>query len=169
MIASRALFLCAALSAAAACGKKLPPPQVVEVPVAEAPPAAPPQPPLYERLGGHEGVTGIVDSFTSNIAADKRVAMYFSKTTGPKLDYFKAMLVAQLCDLSGGGCEYTGKSMKEAHERMGIGDKQFDAVVQDLKLALEEKQVPADAQKELLDKIETLYTDIVGQPRKPPK
>jgi len=167
MIASRHCLLWAALTVGIGCGKKLPPPVAVEVPVVEAPPAPPPQPPpLYERLGGHEGVTGIVDSFTSNIAADKRVAMYFGKTTGPRLDYFKAMLVAELCDLTGGGCEYTGKSMKEAHQRMGIGHKEFDAVVQDLKLALEEKQVPADVQKELLDKIETLYADIVGQPRK---
>jgi hemoglobin len=164
MIASRYVLLCAALGFG--CGKKLPPPVVVEVPVVAPPPAAPPQASLFDRLGGRDGLTGIVDSFVSNIAADKRVAMQFGKTTGPRLDYFKAMLVAQLCELSGGGCEYTGKTMRDAHSRMGISEGQFDAVVQDLTLALQEKQVPEDAQKELLDKIEALYVDVMGQPRK---
>jgi hemoglobin len=164
----RALLLCAAL-AASACAKKVPAPVVAEVAV--APPAAPPPatPPLFERLGGHDGLTGIVDSFVSNLSADKRVTKFFGATKGPKLDYFKAMMVAKLCEMSGGGCEYTGKSMKDAHSRIGITDADFDAVVQDMGLALEEKQVDKDAQKELMDKLEAMHDDVVGAPRRPKK
>jgi hemoglobin len=73
----------------------------------------------------------------------------------------------QICQLSGGGCQYTGKSMADAHAGMKITDGQFDAIVQDLSLALEEKQVSKDNQKELLDKLAALHDDIVTVKKKP--
>jgi hemoglobin len=139
---------------------------VQEVSIAPLPPPAPALPPLYERLGGKDGVAGIVESFISNATTDKRVSKFFAKTTGPKLDYFKAMLTAQLCDISGGGCDYAGKSMKEAHAGLTITDAVFDAIMQDFSLALEERQVGKDAEKELLDKLAAMHDDIVGAPRK---
>jgi hemoglobin len=154
------------VSAAFACAKKLPPAASAEVDI-NATPAPPPDagpPPLYERLGGREGVAQIIDTFVSNLQADKRVNKVFAKTTGPKLDHFTQMLADQLCEVSGGGCQYTGKSMKDAHAGMKITDAQFDALVQDLSLAMEEKQVSKDNQKELLDKLATLHDDIVAAP-----
>ncbi len=163
MRASALLLFSLVLASGLACGKKTPPPKAAEVPmsdVATPAPAAPP--PLYDRLGGKDGVAGIVESFVSNVAADKRINKFFAKTTGAKLDYFKSMLNLQICEVSGGGCDYSGKSMKDAHAGMKILDAQFDAIVQDLTLALEEKQVPADVQKELLAKILAMHDDIVA-------
>jgi hemoglobin len=74
------------------------------------------------------------------------------------------MLADQLCELSGGGCHYAGKSMQDAHAGMMINDVQFDAIIQDLSLALEERQVSKDNEKELLDKLATLRDDIVFAP-----
>jgi hemoglobin len=166
---SRALFVVAALSAllcaGVACAKNVPPPAVAEVPVVEQPPAPAPPPSLYERLGGKDAVASIVDSFLSNVTADKRVSKLFAKTTGPKLDHLKEMLSAQLCNASGGGCDYTGKSMKDAHAGMKITDAQFDAIIQDFTLALEEKQVAKDAEKEMLDKLTAMHDDIVAAPK----
>jgi hemoglobin len=165
---TRALLLLAVL-AGVACGKAAPPPAVPEAPVAEEPAPPAPPPPLYERLGGKDAVTGIVDAFVSNVMADKRVSKLFAKTTGPKLDHFKEMLAAQLCEASGGGCAYTGKSMKDAHAGMKITDAQFEAILQDMSLALEEKQVAKDAAKELTDKLTALHDDIVVAAPKPAK
>jgi hemoglobin len=156
------------LGSAFACAKKLPPPQVQEVSIAAPPPSGPALPPLYERLGGRDGVAAIVESFVSNATADKRVSRFFAKTTGPKLEYFKAMLNAQLCDISRGGCDYTGKTMMDAHAGLQITDAVFDAAMQDFALALEERQVSKDAEKELLDKLGAMHDDIVGAPRKAP-
>jgi hemoglobin len=154
------------VSGALACAKKLPPAAAAEVDInaAPPPPADAGPPPLYERLGGREGVAAVIDTFVSNIQADKRVNKLFAKTVGPKLEHFTQMLADQLCEVSGGGCQYTGKSMKDAHAGMKITDAQFDALVQDLSLALEEKQVSKENEKELLDKLATLHDDIVGAP-----
>jgi hemoglobin len=170
MNASRPLVLSVVLVASAiACGKRLPPPAVAEVQIDAKPDLADAGPPsLYERLGGKEALAGIIESFVSNVATDKRVNKFFAKTTGPKLDHFKEMLADQLCDLSGGGCQYTGKSMADAHAGMKITDAQFDAIVQDLSLALEEKQVSKENEKELLDKLATLHDDVVGAKKKQP-
>jgi hemoglobin len=171
MKAASRLLLCMILVAGAfACATKGPPPAVAEVDIGVAAVPAPPPPPpsLYERLGGKEGVAGVIEAFMSNVQADKRVNKFFAKTTGPKLEHFTQMLADQLCEASGGGCEYTGKSMKDAHAGMKITDAQFDAIVQDLSLALEEKQVSKDNEKELLDKLAGLHDDIVGAKKKQP-
>jgi len=154
----------------AACAHKKPPvtDPTEEVAAQDAGPpvdAAPP-PTLYDRLGRKDGVAGIIDSFLANIALDKKVSKLFAKTTGPKLDHFKQMLADQICHEAGGPCEYTGKSMKEAHKGMGITDAQFDAVVMDLKVALQEKQVSAADIDALLGKLGATRDDIVEKKTK---
>jgi hemoglobin len=169
MNVSRTLLSCVLLVAGSiACAKKLPPPVVAEVEIAPpAPPTPPPPPPLYERLGGKDGVAGILESFLGNVQADKRVNKLFAKTTGPRLEHFTQMFADQICELSGGGCQYTGRSMADAHAGMKITDAQFDAIVQDLSLAMDEKQVSKDNQKELLEKLAALHDDIVAGKKKP--
>jgi len=156
----------------AACGPKKPPkePEPVEAPEDAGPPvdAAPP-PSLYDHLGGKDGVAGIVETFVANITTDKVVSKYFVKTKGPKLDHFKQMLADQICHEAGGPCQYTGKSMKEAHKGMGITDVQFAAVVTDLTLALQEKSVSKDDIQALLTKLGAMQDDIVEKKTAPTK
>ncbi len=128
----------------------------------DAPAAPPPPPPLYTRLGGKDGVSAIVDSFIDDMLADTRLKKPFAKTKkGPKLDHFKQMLNDQICEITGGGCQYTGKPMPDEHAGMKITAAQFDAFVSDFQLALEEKQVSKDDQKEFLDQLNLLKDQIV--------
>jgi hemoglobin len=125
--------------------------------------APPPPPPLYTRLGGKDGVSAIVDSFADNLLTDPRLKKAFAKTKkGPKLDHFKQMLNDQICDITGGGCKYTGKTMSDGHAGMKITGPQFDAFVADFQLALEEKQVNKDDQKEFLDQLNLLKDQIAS-------
>jgi hemoglobin len=158
----------------AACGHKKP---RVEEPVVEpdaggdgeADGDAAPPPSLYQRLGGKDGVAAVIESFVGNVSADKRINKLFAKTTGPKLDHFKQMLAEQICSVTDGGCTYSGKNMKDAHKGMGISEAQFMALVEDLALALEEKQVSKDDEAELLNKLATLKDDVVEKKDKPKK
>ena len=155
-----------------ACGPKKPPvePESTEAPEDAGPPvdAAPP-PSLYDRLGGKDGVSGVVDAFLANITTDKSVSKFFAKTKGPKLDHFKQMLADQICHEAGGPCQYTGKNMKEAHKGLGITDVQFAAVVQDLTLALQEKNVGKEDTQALLTKLGAMQDDIVEKKTAPKK
>jgi hemoglobin len=158
---------CALSLSSFACGAKapLPPaePPVSEV-VSDAGPsdidAAPAAQTLYDRLGGKEGVDAIADSFTKNLLADPRVNKAFKKSKDG-LAQFKQHFADQVCQLAGGPCQYSGKSMADAHKGMGINDAQFDAVVEDLKLALDEKGASEQDKSELFAALAPMKGDIV--------
>lgn len=151
-----------------ACGSKKPPPpeepHVEQVVVDAGPPepvdAAPPVRTLYERLGGKEGVDAIADIFSKNLIADPRVSKLFKKSKDG-LSHFKQMIAEQVCQLAAGPCQYSGKDMKEAHKGMGIVDAQFDAVVEDLKLALDEKGASEQDKSELFAALAPMRAEIV--------
>ncbi len=156
----------AAAALAFACGSKPPPPPVVPEVALDAGPsedvASPPPPPLYTRLGGKDGVAAIIDSFVDDMLADKRLKKSFSHVAkGPKLDHFKQMLADQICEITGGGCHYTGKNMADEHAGMRVTRAQFDAFISDFQLALEEKQVAKDDAQQLLDQLSLMKDDIV--------
>jgi hemoglobin len=148
------------------CGANKPPPplepKVEEVAVDAGPPvdAAPAERTLYDRLGGKDGVDAIVDVFAKNLLADPRVSKFFKKSKDG-LAHFKQMIAEQICQLADGSCQYSGKDMKEAHKGMGIPDAQFDAVVEDLKLALDEKGASDQDKAELFAGLAPMRTDIV--------
>lgn len=119
-----------------------------------------PQKSLYERLGGKDAITAVVDDFVANVAADKRINGFFAKADVPRL---KRNLVDQICQATGGPCTYTGKDMRTAHKGMGITDADFNALVEDLKKSLDKFKVPAKEQGELLGALGSLKPQIVGQ------
>jgi hemoglobin len=123
-----------------------------------APPAA--QKSLYERLGGKDAITAVVGELLNRIAADGRINARFANADLPHL---KAMLIDQICEASGGPCKYTGKDMKTAHVGQQVTDAEFDALVQDLKGALDQFKVPAPEQGDLLGALAPMKGDIVGK------
>lgn len=120
---------------------------------------------LYDRLGGKKAITAVVDEFVARVAADKRINGFFKATASdPKrLATFKANLVDQICQGSGGPCKYKGKDMKTAHKGMGITDADFNALVEDLTGALDKFKVGKKEQSDLLALLGPMKKDIVGQ------
>jgi hemoglobin len=134
-----------------ACAAKIPSPPRDPQPEGHA---------LYDRLGGKEGVHGVVDAFLQNLLADSRVSAFFRGDKGlPKLEQ-------QLCELSGGPCRYTGKDMKAAHGGMGISGPQFEAFLQDFKRALDDKGVSRADENELLGALSPMRAAIVEKEKK---
>jgi hemoglobin len=115
---------------------------------------------LYDRLGGKPAITVVVDDFVGNVLTDDLIKARFAATDGPS---FKAKLVDQICEASGGPCKYTGKSMKESHAGMKISDAEFTALVGDLKKALDKNKVGAREQTDLLTALGGMHDDIVNQ------
>jgi hemoglobin len=115
---------------------------------------------LYDRLGGKDAITKVVDDFVGNVVADNRINAQFTNADPVHL---KAMLVDQICEASGGPCKYAGKDMKTAHKGMKITDADFNALVEDLKKSLDKFQVDAKSQSDLLGALGPMKPDIVGQ------
>lgn len=118
---------------------------------------------LYDRLGGRAAIVKVVDDFVNNCAADTRINAFFTATAKDpqRLAAFKANLVDQICEASGGPCKYKGKDMKTAHAGMGITNAHFDALVQDLTKTLNTFKVAAADQKTLLGVLGPMRAQIV--------
>lgn len=121
---------------------------------------------LYDRLGGKKAITAVVDQFVANVAADARINKFFAATASdPKrMATFKGNLVDQICQAGGGPCKYTGKSMKEAHQGMGVSAADFNALVEDLVKALDKLKVGEKEKNELLSVLGPMKSDIVEKP-----
>jgi hemoglobin len=111
-----------------------------------------------ERLGGVEAITSVVDSFVARCAGDVRINRKFERSDVPRL---KKMLVDQVCEAAGGPCTYTGRDMRPTHDGMGVTAGEFDALVEDLVLTLDEFDVPRGEQEELLGLLAPMRADIV--------
>ena len=118
---------------------------------------------LYSRLGGKKAITAVVDQFVTNVAGDARINKFFADTVkDPKrVEKLKTNLVDQICQASGGPCKYKGKDMKTAHKGMGIGDADFNALVEDLVAALNKFNVGETEKNELLGALGPMKSDIV--------
>ncbi len=151
-----AIGLCALL--AAGCAGLAPPkstPQAVKPAAAAAKNDA-----LYRALGGQPGITKVVDAALAEIHGDLRINFFFEKTDMADL---RRLLIEQICAATGGPCEYTGRSMEEAHSGLNITDADFDAFVEDLVRAMDSQKVPKDLQKQFLDLLGPMRPQVVGQ------
>ncbi len=118
------------------------------------------EPTLYDRLGGMPAINVVVDDFTAKMAADPRVNGTFANTDIPN---FKRLLAEQICDVSGGPCTYSGRSMEDAHRGMNITTAQFNLSGQYLSEALTENGVTDPELTEVLTVVGSLQDQIVGQ------
>jgi hemoglobin len=115
-------------------------------------------PTLYERLGGSDAITAVVDDFVARCAADARINGKFARTDVARL---KSMLVDQVCMATGGPCVYRGRDMRETHDGMAVTAGEFDALVEDLVATLDQLGVGKGEQDELLAVLGPLRADIV--------
>ncbi len=118
-------------------------------------------PSLYDRLGGKGAITAVVDDFLSRVAHDGRINARFANTDMPHL---RTMLIEQICQATGGPCAYAGKDMRTTHAGMKITAGDFDALVGDLKDALDKFHVPGAEEHDLLSALGGMKPDIVQVP-----
>ena len=102
---------------------------------------------LYARLGGEPVVAQVVNQTIDTVAQDPRVNRSFDQVN---LKRVKSKLVEQICSLTRGGCEYTGDEMKLVHKGLKITEREFYALVEALRQALNDNGVGEREKNELL-------------------
>jgi len=122
-----------------------------------------PEPTLYKRLGGRDGIRGVVDDFVAFLVADPRVNARFTKLTPAQVEKLKTNASDQVCEATGGPCSYLGKDMKAAHQGMAITEADWNATVEDLIKALDKRKVAKKDQEELIGLLAPMKKDIVAQ------
>ena len=113
---------------------------------------------LFERLGGKDAITAVVDDFVARCAGDARINGKFARTDIARL---KASLVDQVCEATGGPCTYTGRDMRTTHDGMAVTGGEFEALVADLVATLDKFGVGEAEKAELLGALAPMRSDIV--------
>ncbi len=122
-----------------------------------------PEPSLYKRLGGREGIATVVGDFVANMAGDPRINARFKDMKGPAVEKLKSNISDQICDAAGGPCSYLGRDMKTTHTGMNIAEAEWSATVENLVKALDKHKAGAREKSELLGLLGPMKGDIVGR------
>jgi hemoglobin len=122
-----------------------------------------PTPSLYRRLGGREGIAGVVDVFVTNASADPRIGPAFKSLPAAKVGPLKSNIADFICENTGGPCSYVGRTMKESHKGLGLTKEDFDACNAALAKALDSAKVAPADKEQLMKLVQSLMPDIVGQ------
>jgi hemoglobin len=120
-------------------------------------PADPKLLPVFKQFGELPGLTALMDDFMIQLLADKRTRPFFEQADQAQI---KKHLTEQFCVILGGPCTYTGRDMKTVHADLGITRGEFNALVEDLQIAMAKHHVPFHAQNKLLAKLAPLHRDI---------
>jgi hemoglobin len=122
------------------------------------------QPSLYERLGGAYSIATVVDDFIERLLVNPTLnanpAIKEARARVPKAG-LKFHVTALVCEVTGGPCKYTGRTMKESHEKLNISQAEWDAMVVDFKATLNKFKVPQPEQQELITIVGSTKNDIV--------
>jgi hemoglobin len=120
--------------------------------------AATPDDSLYSRLGGTTNVTAIVADMFAHAVSDPHLKRSFEDVNMERLN---RLVVEHICALTGGGCEYSGDSMHDAHAGLGISEAEFFRFTQVLRDSMRRHGVPLRARNELLRILAPMKRDIV--------
>jgi hemoglobin len=130
---------------------------------------------LYQRIGGAEKITALVDDMVTRSIADPRVnferrnvrTTFLGRkyevweATPERVDALKRHMVEFLTLAAGGPSEYTGRDVRDVHHGMKITNSEFDAMVGDIKASMDRLGIPTREKRDLLAIVETTRKQIV--------
>lgn len=144
-----AIAATACIGASAAWAQAGPPP-------AATPAAAPAG--LYQALGERPGIARLMDDFVNRVMKDPRIGAHFKDA---KPEALKESLTDQICQISGGPCQYKGADMKSAHADMDINKGHFHALVEVLQSAMDAQGIPFTQQNRLLALLAPMHREVI--------
>ncbi len=116
---------------------------------------------LYERLGGYDAISAVVDDFAPKLFNDPVVGKRFFGMSDDSREGFRQKNKNLLCRVTGGSCQVISRPADVTHDGLGIKASEFDIVVGHIIDTLNKFKVPEKEQEELKAIIASLRPDIV--------
>ena len=120
-----------------------------------------PQKSLYERLGGYDAITAVVNDLLPRLQADSLLGRFWQHRGEDGVKREKQLLIDFLCACAGGPLYYTGRDMKTSHKGMKISERDWAAFLGHLNATLDAFQVPQAEREEAVAFIQSTKPDIV--------
>lgn len=116
---------------------------------------------LYEKIGGHQGVSRLVQRFYEGVLADPQLAPFFKHTNMDRLhnmqtEFFTAAL--------GGPVDYSPTAISHAHQGRGIQLPDFQRFVKHLFDTLAEFRLDDDERYEITTRVSKYVNEVTGAP-----
>ena len=120
---------------------------------------------LFERLGGREGISTLVDEVVENHMNNPAVNARFLpyKEEPERLALIKKHTIDFFVAGSGGPANYTGRDMPETHKGMNISHWEYMEVVDDIFSALDKRNTDDETKKDVLYILWSLKSMIISQ------
>lgn len=115
---------------------------------------------IYGEIGGRAAVERVVDDFYDRVLADERLVGFFE---GMEMAELRAHQVQFISSVAGGPVNYAGDDMREAHDHLGIGEADFDAVGTHLERALRENGVDEANVAAIMSEVVALKDPVLGR------
>ncbi len=115
----------------------------------------------FEELGGEALVSAIIDDFVERIFADTMIGYLFARANKDRVKRFEYEHAAQFL---GGPVTYSGRPLREAHQKHPIMGGHFGRRRQILKTTLEKHGVPAHIVAAWLAHQDALKDDVTSDP-----
>ena len=116
---------------------------------------------LYDRLGGKDGITRLVDDAVDAHFANPLIKTRFENTKD--VEHAKRMSVEFFCAGSGGPQTYTGRDMVTTHKGMNISSAEYMHVVDDILQVLDSHSIDEESKKDVLAILWSLKGMIIAQ------
>jgi hemoglobin len=121
---------------------------------------------LYERLGGYDAISAVVEDFIDRLGKDPMFERFGTGRSQDSRQHTKQLVKDQICFLTGGPCAYIGRDTATAHQGLGITQQEWEKSLVHLKASLDKFKVGEKEQKDFLAMIDKLKTDIIEKPKK---
>ncbi len=112
---------------------------------------------IYERIGGEEGIEGLLDDFYAKVTSDPVLKSYFIDVSMERVRKMQKMF---FCEVIGGPHHYEGKPLTEVHKNMEISRYEFDRFVKLLVETLKDRGISDKDGREVVAKINIFAGEI---------
>ena len=94
---------------------------------------------LFEKLGGKDAVSAVIDKFYEIMLADSQVSHFFASTD---MNQQRCRMKQFIALVTGGPAQYEGTDMKTAHCKFNIWKSHYDKTWKNLEQSLQHFNVP---------------------------
>src|SRR5437764_3810025 len=116
---------------------------------------------LYERLGGYDSITAVVNDLLPRLPADPQLGRFWAHRGEDGVKREKQLLIDFLCSSAGGPVYYRGRHMLLCHRGMRISEGDWNVFLGHAGAALAKLRVPEPEQRDIVEFVQSLKQDIV--------
>ncbi|MCG8493358.1 MAG: group 1 truncated hemoglobin [Sneathiellales bacterium] len=129
-----------------------------------ATPAVAQQKSLYERLGGYDAVSAVIDELMVRLIKDKQLGRFWAHRGDDGIAREKQLVKDFIASKAGGPIVYPGRENKLSHKGMRISQEDWKIFMVHLNGTLDKFQLPPKERNDVLAFIESTKKDIVELP-----